>query len=55
MQVVEHRHGKEILLTEFLEQLEISQYRLANGIFKDVQSSVPIIYIKAGQNMDFSL
>ena len=24
-------------------------------IFKDVPSFVPIIYIKAGQNMDFSL
>jgi plasmid maintenance system antidote protein VapI len=48
-------HPGEILLTEFLEPLGISQYRLAKDIFMDVPSFVPIIYIKAGQNMDFSL
>ena len=48
-------HPGEILLTEFLEPLGINQYRFAKDIFMDVPSSVPIIYIKAGQNMDFSL
>ena len=48
-------HPGEILLTEVLEPLGISQYRLAKDIFMDVPSFVPIIYIKAGQNMDFSL
>ena len=48
-------HPGEILLTEFLEPLGINRYRFAKNIFMDVLSSVPIIYIKAGQNMDFSL
>jgi plasmid maintenance system antidote protein VapI len=48
-------HPGEILLTEFLEPLGINRYRFAKNIFMDVLSSVQIIYIKAGQNMDFSL
>jgi hypothetical protein len=45
----------EILPTEFRGPLGINPYRVARDIFMWTSPSVPIIYIKAGQNMDFSL